>query len=196
VWDAQTRNIIRTLEVPEASTELIAISPDGKTLATATHLGKTILLWDVASGEQIVQLSASCVIDLEFSPVEDTLAVADGYTVSLWDVATGGRLGVLRSQERSIVSVAFTPDGQTLASVEADGRVLLWHVATRQELCQLLSHDRRLRHAHFRSPDELVILTEIEERDGQGVHEVIVISKPGSVPNAPARNDSIAVDPP
>ena len=46
-------------------------------------------------------------------------------TVRLWDVNTGRHLRTLEGQTR-ILSVSFSPDGQTLASGDVNGTVLLW----------------------------------------------------------------------
>jgi WD40 repeat protein len=49
--------------------------------------------------------------------------------ISLWNLPTGHRRGLLRGHERNIVFLAFSPDGTTLASSDADagpGKVILW----------------------------------------------------------------------
>ncbi len=50
-------------------------------------------------------------------------------TVLLWDVATGILRHTLQGHADWVTSVAFSPDGQTLASGSLDGTVLLWDVA-------------------------------------------------------------------
>ena len=47
-------------------------------------------------------------------------------TVRLWDVETGAHKQTLIGHTRSVSSVAFSPDGTTLASASTDGTVLLW----------------------------------------------------------------------
>ena len=44
----------------------------------------------------------------------------------LWDVATGRKRASLQAHTDTVKSVAFSPDGQTLASGSGDGTVKLW----------------------------------------------------------------------
>ena len=46
-------------------------------------------------------------------------------TVRLWDVHTGKQLRTLKGHRNGVTSVAFSPDGKTLASSSWDGTVLL-----------------------------------------------------------------------
>jgi WD40 repeat protein len=46
------------------------------------------------------------------------------HTVQLWDAATGAHLRTLKSHTSSVNSVAFSPDGQWLASAAAAHRDL------------------------------------------------------------------------
>ncbi|MDT9196460.1 WD40 repeat domain-containing protein, partial [Limnospira sp. PMC 1245.20] len=52
----------------------------------------------------------------------------------------------------SLLSVSFSPDGQTLASGSSDNTVRLWDVATGRELRQLTGHTNSLLSVSF-SPD-------------------------------------------
>ena len=54
--------------------------------------------------------------------------------VILWDTASGREVGELEGHLNRVTSVAFSPDGKTLASGSYDKNILLWDVATRRPL--------------------------------------------------------------
>jgi WD40 repeat protein len=60
--------------------------------------------------------------------------------LQLWDVITGLPLAELQQHPAHVHSVAFSPDGRTLATGNADDTILLWSVTTRKELATLRGH--------------------------------------------------------
>ena len=51
-------------------------------------------------------------------------------TIRLWDVVTGTHKRTLTGHTDSVWSVAFSPDGGTLASGSRDHTIRLWDVVT------------------------------------------------------------------
>src|SRR5438128_1148363 len=65
---------------------------------------------------------------------------SDTTTVRLWDWARGEVAVSLEGHTSSIWSVAFSPDGTTLATGSADETIKLWDVEARKERVTLKGH--------------------------------------------------------
>lgn len=121
-------------------------SPDGRTLAMSME-DLTVSLWDVASGQMLKTLSgfetAAPVYNVWFAPDGQHLIWISRAKVQIMDMATG-RLGVEFRHEDFVMSVALSPDGQTLATAAAgtlNGQytpfVKLWDAASGAEIATL-----------------------------------------------------------
>lgn len=123
----------------------VAISPDGHVLASGGS-DHAIRLWDLVSDHESRTLTGhgERVNTVAFSPDSRILASGAGYvdvpsesadnTIKLWDVASGQVLRTLGGHRDPVLSVAFSPDGRTLASGGDDVRIKLWDVASGREL--------------------------------------------------------------
>jgi WD40 repeat protein len=142
-----TTNSVRVVEVPGGKVVRqlddiaggpfgLAFTADGNTLAVSE--GKTVKLWDLASGtaKRTIDVSPGTVTQVAFSPDGRRLAAVGGFGgVQLWDCDTGRRLW---EQEMAVpygrgVPV-FAPDGQRLACAGGDGQVRVFDAATGKEL--------------------------------------------------------------
>ncbi len=72
--------------------------------------------------------------------------------MKIWDSTTGKELLALKGHAGAVWSVAFSPDGQRLASGSNDKTVKIWDSATGKELFTLKGHAGRVMSVAF-SPD-------------------------------------------
>ena len=80
-----------------------------------------------------MRLGKGRIIDIKFSPDGRRFAVATSIGIWMYDTYTGvelALLAVLPGEGRMVTTIAFSPDGRTLASGEFDGVGRLWDVLT------------------------------------------------------------------
>jgi len=140
---AQPSPLGQPLTGAPGAVDSVAFSPDGHTLASGS-LDGTIRLWNVVDPAHPrplgTILTGASVLSVAFSPRGHTLASGSlDDAVRLWDVAdpahprligpilTGG--GDSDAAALGISSVAFSPDGHTLAIGDLDSTVKLFDVA-------------------------------------------------------------------
>ena len=115
-WDGNRGEVRSTFESLQGWSRPVAISPDGKKLATG--VGDAMKLWDVATAkeEATFQGHRGTVSSVAFSPDGKTLASAsEDRTVRLWDVATG-KARIRGVHLNPVGAIAFSSDGKFLAS--------------------------------------------------------------------------------
>jgi WD40 repeat protein len=136
----------------------ISLSPDGKRLVGESRAG--LAVWDVESGDAQVLLHDSTNLfgvfrsarALAFAPDGKTIVAARNvlsprgvFVLGIWDAESGEDLGVLPKDPDpehpehtgGITSIAFSPDGKTLATASLDYSVRLWDLEKRQRIATL-----------------------------------------------------------
>jgi WD40 repeat protein len=139
LWDITTpTHPVRLSTTPQHSGEPAMFSPNGRLLITGDT--ETSYLWDVSDPKHPVRradsLPALIVLVSAFSPDSRTLAVANLYDdkTTLWNV-TNPKHPTQRPKTlpvdafTNVTGLAFSPDGRTLATGRADGKIALWNVS-------------------------------------------------------------------
>jgi WD40 repeat protein len=98
-------------------------------------------------------------MQLAFSPDSCLVAAVGGNlraghsaTLRVWETSSGRPRYFNVPPTADLVSVAFAPDGRTLATGTRDGRIFLWELATGQKRGELLGHEKAILSLAF-SPD-------------------------------------------
>ena len=112
VWDPRTGNEVDMWEAHSNTIAGLAFAPDGGRLATASHDG-TVKLWEAGTWRELRSWTAGSI---------------SGRRTRAGDPTAG-------SSPRSpgFESVAFSPDGCSLAAGLEDGTVVVWDLATGRE---------------------------------------------------------------
>ncbi|MEC4818234.1 MAG: serine/threonine-protein kinase [Scytonema sp. PMC 1069.18] len=131
----------------------IAISPDGKTIAS--NSGNGVKLLSLVTGQEIATLSGhyNKVNALAISPDGQFLASgSEDQTSKIWNLATGQEVRTLRGHTNSIHAIAFSHEGKMLADGSSDNTIKLWNVVTGEEISTIAGHNSAVRSLAF-SPD-------------------------------------------
>jgi WD40 repeat protein len=114
---------------PQSDVAAIAISPDGRFLATG-HMDASISLWDFDRMKQIHDffVQDASARDVDFSPDGSVFATAhQNRRVYLWDSETGIELAILGGHRGPPVSVVFDPSHPgVFASGGETGDIIVW----------------------------------------------------------------------
>lgn len=140
LWNLTTAGASSTvLRGHEFTVWALAFSPDGKTLASGSGWQNwgTILLWDLADldAQPIVLRGLPGMQSLAFSQDGKLRNAGGGLTVimsvRLWDLNKPNELPIdTRGLQRNANSVAFSPDGKTLAAGSTNDIVRLWNLTS------------------------------------------------------------------
>ncbi|MFE5666671.1 hypothetical protein ACFQ7W_22395 [Streptomyces niveus] len=112
----------------------VGFSSDSKVLGTS-HRGGRVQLWDITRPTMprragALDLDKSAVI--AFHPRSPLLAVQSNLRLTVWDIADPQkpkRLAERRTPDQVAYTLAFSPDGRTLASGTGKGQLRLWDLA-------------------------------------------------------------------
>lgn len=126
LWDSKTGAALHTLESHSSAAPCVAFSSDSQTLAFGDWV-HPVRLWNPKTGAVLGEFQLGYRINfLVFSPDDQQLAIASHDVVQLCEARTGSALQTLKGHAQDVSSLAFSPDGQLLASGSNDRSIRLW----------------------------------------------------------------------
>lgn len=139
-WDLAGRKQALKVEVENGTVFDLAVSPDGKKLATAGRDG--IKLWDAATGKDVshAEMTKENCVAVAFSGDGKTIASGDNHGVRLWEAATGKLVRTLSGYKGEVSQVVFSGDGRLLYSGSYDQKVRVWEVQTGRTVHETEAH--------------------------------------------------------
>jgi WD40 repeat protein len=142
IWDVPTGNLLHDYTNFTGVLQGLAFSPDGKRF---TFSDGTLKMWQfsldedqtIISNQELFAIPSAAATG--FSPDGKMIAGAGGAnstgnTIKLWEAATGRELLRLASGHTDgLMSLAFSPDGKSLASTSMDGTIRIWSLSSGSE---------------------------------------------------------------
>jgi WD40 repeat protein len=120
----------------------VAISPDGRTILTASD-DKTAQLWDALTNEPLGRplVHQGPVVSVALSADSKSfLTVSTDHTVKLWDADLGQPLGLILEREVLGRAAAFGPAGKSVITGYLDGTMRHWNATTGELIGPIMRH--------------------------------------------------------
>lgn len=150
-WETGSNSPATSAELtPDPAAVATAWSADRSQMAVAALTGE-ITLWPLADGVPAIEPAAilkghpapaDWVTSLSWNPAGDQLAASLGHEMIIWDTEKQSRLYTLTGHEAAVSSVAWSPDGEVVASGDKSGRIMLWEAGTGRRIRSLTGHTR------------------------------------------------------
>jgi WD40 repeat protein/predicted Ser/Thr protein kinase len=209
-WNPETgREVAPPYERHTGEVTTVVYSPDGAWVASGST-DRTVRVWDAADRHEVAVLHGHTgfVSELRYSPDGRQVISVGAYfgafglgkagvgdcSVRLWEVQPRAGLPVLRGHTSYVYPVAYSPDGQWIASGSWDRTVCLWDAVTGELAATPFEQEGIVRNLAF-SPDSSWLVSTSDEGDRLRVWDVATGGRHKSLTGPEAIVMGLAVSP-
>lgn len=145
IWSLYTGELLETLTAHTGAVTCVTFSQDGQTLASSSASPDgTIKLWETQTWQVKATLTSDdwivrSIWSVALSP-DGTMLVSGHHsdsTVRVWNLNTGNMERILRGHVWAVNQVAYSPNGQMIASGSFDSNIKLWNPYTGRQIYNL-----------------------------------------------------------
>lgn len=135
-----------------------AVTPDGRTLATASVDGM-VQFWDLRPrrSEPVFLQRSNVVWDVAFAPDSSNLVIAGDPEAAIYD-ATTGTLRHRLPMGKLVSRVVYSPDGRRVAVSTERGSLRIWDAATGQPVTPMLAASDRIHDLSYSGDGRWLVL--------------------------------------
>lgn len=175
LWDTENlekplENLSRwEFEPGQRGFPLVAMSPDGKVIATALSQKTTVSLWEAETGKALGPIDTQVDLNTLALGPDNLMATSDLREVRLWDLETHTSMDSIRPNLSFVRSLRFSPRGSLLAIVGRDAE--LWDTSAHASVATLRM-TKPIDELTF-SPDGQTVVATAQQSNEAAVWEVV-----------------------
>ena len=149
LWDVGTGELKKTFIAEHGDHLRVLFNRNEETLAS--HCIHEVNLWDATTSTHKKRFGRGLYRSdkLGFNVHGVTYALQRNNSIALLNPDIGEKETILKGHEKMVTSIAFSPDGKTLASGSLDDTVRLWDVETRTHQKTLTGHQQNISSVAF-----------------------------------------------
>ncbi len=104
--------------------------------------------WDLPEGAT-QRLGKGWIREIQYSPTRTHLAVAGSIGIWIYDTTTNREIDLLTGHTSTVNAMAYSPDGNMIASGSSDGSIRFWDAVTGDEISTIWGHEDAIRSLAF-----------------------------------------------